>query len=78
MYYYVKLISSSSKREMIKKRSDLINKKFDPKTMYILDNKNGTYSLEIGRYTNPVNANILLKNLQMFGYNGTVEFRLLR
>jgi len=33
--------------------------------------------LEAGRYTNPINTNILLRNLQMFGYNGVVSFRIM-
>lgn len=77
IYYFVKVRSSKSKQDLIKIRSDLINKKFDKKSLFITNNDDGSYTLEAGRYTNPINTNILLRNLQMFGYNGVVSFRIM-
>lgn len=73
-YYYIRVKSSKSKSEIIRLRSDLINKKFEPESLYITA-KDGVYTLEAGRYTNPINVNALLHNLQLFGYNGSIEYR---
>lgn len=73
-YYYIRVKSSKSKSEIIRLRSDLINKKFEPESLYITA-KEGVYTLEAGRYTNPINVNALLHNLQLFGYNGSIEYR---
>ena len=73
-YYFIRIKSSKNKTELIKLRSDLINKKFDQKILFITAN-NGIYTLEAGRYASPVNTNTILRNLQMFGYNGEIEYR---
>lgn len=73
-YYYIRVKSSKSKKEIVTLRSELINKRFDPKILYISADK-GIYTLEAGRYTSPMNTNTILRNLQVFGYNGEIEFK---
>lgn len=73
-YYYIRVKTSKSKQELICLRSDLINKKFDKKNLFISAD-NGLYTLEAGRYTSPINTNTVLKNLKMYGYNGEIEFK---
>lgn len=73
-YYYVRVKSSTSKSEIIQLRSDLRDKNFSMDDMYIKAS-DGLYTLEIGKQQSPSTAAIILKNLQLYGYNGEIKYR---
>lgn len=73
-YYYIKIKSSKKRSELIKIRSDLLNKRFSSELISIIAS-NGEYILEMGKYTKPSDAKTLLTNLQRFGYTGEILFK---
>lgn len=73
-YYYIKIKSNTSKQDIIKLRSELIDKGFDKNQMFITS-LNGLYFLEMGRYANHNHTDTLLKKLRLYGYNGELTYR---
>ena len=73
-YYYVQVRSSKNKQELVRLRSELINKKIDAKLISIISN-DGIYTLEVGRCSTPILANIIRQNLQVYGYNGEIKYK---
>lgn len=73
-YYYIKVMSSRSKKRIISLRSELFNKGFKSDQLFITCT-NGMYTLEAGRHKDPSSSQIMLNNLQMYGYNGIMSFR---
>ena len=73
-YYYIKVMSSRSKKTIVSLRSELFNKGFKADQLFITC-MNGMYTLEAGRHKDPSSSQVMLNNLQMYGYNGIMSFR---
>lgn len=73
-YYYIKVMSSRSKKRIVALRSELFNKGFKADQLFITC-MNGIYTLEAGRHKDPSSSQTMLNNLQMYGYNGIMSFR---
>jgi hypothetical protein len=67
-------MSSRSKKTIVALRSELFNKGFKADQLFITCT-NGMYTLEAGRHRDPSSSQIMLNNLQMYGYNGIMSFR---
>lgn len=74
-YYYVKVKSSTKRSEIIRLKSELINKGFEESNVFIMA-KNGLYILEVGRCTSPMMCLTILQNLRVYNYSGETLYRI--
>lgn len=72
IYFFALVMTSKSINDLIKHKANLKKLGFDDINIIV---DKGFYRLEIGNFKNEKDTLIVVNNLQLFGYNGTIEHR---